>query len=123
MKEGDIILIALRQADGQFKNRPALLLRQFPPFGDRLMCGISSQPHQRVPDFDEVMAQVDADFASSGLMAESVIRLGFLAVVPTRDILGTIGSVAPERHWRILNRLSRFLLPQVHVAYPPRPQS
>jgi mRNA interferase MazF len=111
MKEGDIILIALRQADGQFKNRPALLLRSFPPFGDWLICGISSQLHQRVPDFDEVLALADLDYASSGLRAESVIRLGFLAVVPVRDILGSIGSVAPERHHRLLDRLSNFLHP------------
>lgn len=109
MKEGDIILIALRQADGQFKNRPALLLKQFPPFGDWLVCGVSSQVHQRLPEFDEVVAHADADFASSGLMAESVIRLGFLAVGPSREILGAIGAVAPGRHRRLLHRLSAYL--------------
>ncbi len=40
MNEGDIVLIALPQADGQFKNRPALLLRKVPPFGDWLLRGI-----------------------------------------------------------------------------------
>jgi mRNA interferase MazF len=110
MKEGDIILIALRQADGQFKNRPALLLKQFPPFGDWLICGVSSQLHQRVPEFDEVVAHSHADFASSGLVTESVIRLGFLAVVPPREILGSIGAVAPGRHRRLLKHLSDFLV-------------
>ncbi|MDD2764724.1 MAG: hypothetical protein PHE83_12205 [Opitutaceae bacterium] len=110
MKEGDIILIALRQADGQFKNRPVLLLKQFPPFGDWLICGVSSQLHQCVPEFDEVVAHAHTDFATSGLVTESVIRLGFLAVVPSREILGSIGAITPERHRRLLKRLSDFLV-------------
>jgi mRNA interferase MazF len=39
MKQGDIILTAVPQADGQTKNRPALFLREMPPFGDALVCG------------------------------------------------------------------------------------
>jgi mRNA interferase MazF len=111
MKEGDIILIALPQADGRFKNRPALLLKRLPPFNDWLICGISSQLHQRVPDFDEAVMRADRDFSSSGLMADSVIRLGFLSAVPARNILGVIGSIAPDRHDRLLRRLSDHLKP------------
>lgn len=36
MKESDIILTPLPQADGTTKTRPALLLRERPPFGDCL---------------------------------------------------------------------------------------
>lgn len=43
MKEGHVVLTPLPQADGQIKSRPALLLRQLPPFGDFLVCGISTQ--------------------------------------------------------------------------------
>ena len=111
MKEGDIILIALPQADGRFKNRPALLLKQLTPFDDWLICGVSSQLHQRAPGFDEVVMRADGEFLSSGLMAESVIRLGFLSVVPCRNILGVIGSIALDRHARLLRRLSEHLRP------------
>ena len=110
MKPGDVILIALPQADGKFKNRPALLLKQLPRFGDWLVCGISTQLHQTVPGFDEVLARNDPDYAATGVMTESVIRLGFLAVIPQREILGTIGQLSPERHRRLLKRLSDFLL-------------
>jgi mRNA interferase MazF len=110
MKDGDVILIALRQADGKFKNRPALLLKPLPRFGDWLICGVSSQLHQAVPAFDEMITRADADFAASGLAADSVIRLGFLAAVPAREILGSIGAVAPERHRRLLRRLSEYLV-------------
>ena len=109
MRAGDIILIPLPQADGRIKNRPALLLKRMPPFGDWLVCGISSQLQQAVPAFDEIVARGDPDFPASGLVADSVIRIGFLAVVPSKEILGAIGAVAPDRHRRLLNHLSDFL--------------
>ena len=43
MKEGDIVLTPLPQADGQIKNHPALFLRAMPPFNDALVRGISTQ--------------------------------------------------------------------------------
>jgi mRNA interferase MazF len=42
MTEGDVCLAALPQSDGQLKDRPILLLKAIPPFGDMLVCGISS---------------------------------------------------------------------------------
>ena len=110
MKEADIILTPLPQADGILKNRPALLLRELPPFGDFLACGISTQIRQAVPGFDDVISAADADFPSSGLVAASVMRLGFLAVLPRQRILGTIGEVAAARHARLLRNLSKHLL-------------
>jgi mRNA interferase MazF len=53
MREGAVVLLALRQADGQVKPRPAVVLRQLPGFGDWLVCGVSSQLHQFVDGFDE----------------------------------------------------------------------
>lgn len=88
MKEADVILTPLPQADGPPKNRPALILRELPPFGDFLVCGISAQVHQAIPGFDEVVSRADADFAGSGLLVDSVIRLGFLAVLPRKKLLG-----------------------------------
>ncbi|MBN1423534.1 type II toxin-antitoxin system PemK/MazF family toxin [Candidatus Fermentibacteria bacterium] len=110
MKEGDVILTPLPQADGATKNRPALLLRELPPFGDYLACGISTQLHQAVPEFDEIISKADVDFADSGLLSSSVIRLGFLAVLPSQRILGAIGHVAPDRHARLLRTLSKHLV-------------
>lgn len=72
MKEGDIILTPLQQVDGAVKNRPALLLRELPPFGDFLACGISTQLRQFVPGFDDTITKTDLNFASSGLLADSL---------------------------------------------------
>jgi mRNA interferase MazF len=113
MNESDIVLTPLPQADGATKNRPALLLRQMPPFGDFLACGISTQLHQTVRDFDETITHDDADFPSSGLLADSVIRLGFLAILQRKKIIGSIGTISTTRHTRLLKNLSTHLLENV----------
>lgn len=109
MKEGDVVLTPLPQADGQVKNRPTLALRQMPRFGDWLVCGISTQMQQRVVDFDELIERAEEDFAASGLKATSLIRLGFLAVLPSSRFLGVLGSVSQARHSRLLQKLCKYL--------------
>ncbi len=100
------------QADGQVKNRPIVLLRRLPPFGDFLVCGVSTQIHQRVAGFDETIVPTDGEFPASGLKAASLIRLGFLAVLPESAILGKISSLSTECHQRLLGNLCRHLGPQ-----------
>lgn len=108
-----MVLASLPQANGIPKPRPVLLLRELPPFGDFLVCGISTQLGKAVPAFDEVIVRGDADFRSSGLVADSVVRLGFLAVLPRQSVMGSIGVVEPSRHARLLRNLSRHLLANV----------
>lgn len=111
MKEGDIVLTAMPQSDGHIKNRPAVVLREMPPFGDLLVCGVSAQLQQRVAGFDQVIKPGDSDFVESGLKSPSLIRLGFLAVLPLRSFLGAIGSVSSDRHKQLFRRLSKHLSP------------
>ena len=110
MKEGDIVIVPLPQANGMVKNRPAVILREMPPFRDPLVCGLSTQLRQGTEGFDEVVSSRDTDFPSSGLKNESLIRLGFLVVIPRSQIAGSIGSISTERHTRLLQRLSKYLL-------------
>ncbi len=110
MKEGDVILTPMPQADGQVKNRPAIILREMPSYGDMLVCGISTRLHYYVKGFDEIISPTDADFVSSGLVAASLIRLIFLAVLSRNSIAGDIGSIAQERHRRLLEALSNYLV-------------
>lgn len=112
MKPGDIVLTPLPQADGVIKNRPAVALCEMPPFGDWLVCGMSTQLHQQVAELDEIVGASDSDFAGSGLKAPSVIRLGFLAVMPASKSLGVIGSISDERRKRLLRKLSEYLQAQ-----------
>lgn len=59
--------------------------------------------------FDEMILRSDDDFKDSGLISESLIRLSFLAVVPTSKIIGTIGSISEARHKHLLTNLSSYL--------------
>lgn len=110
MKEGDVALVGMPQADGVVKNRPTIILREMPPYGDMLVCGVSTQIHQEVESFDETISPSDADFAESGLVRESLIRLGFLTVIPQSRIIGVIGAISPARHQRLLRTLSEHLI-------------
>ena len=110
MNEGDVILTPVPQADGVIKNRPAIFLREMPPFGDVLACGVSTQLHQQVKGFDEFIQSSDPDFAASGLHSASLIRLGFLAVLPRNAVVGSIGAISSERHKRLLKKLSEYLM-------------
>jgi mRNA interferase MazF len=110
MKEGDVVIVPMPQANGMVKNRPAIVLREMPPFRDVLVCGVSTQLRQAAKDFDEVISPSDADFVSSGLIEESLIRLGFMVVIPRAKIAGSIGSVSSERHKRLLQKLSKYLV-------------
>lgn len=111
MKEGDIALAALPQMDGENKIRPVLLLRQLPgPYYDFLVCGISSQTHQMIKNFDDIITELDDDFKKSGIIKESIIRLSFLAVIPRNLIAGIIGNISEGRHQKVLQRLSNYLV-------------
>ncbi len=110
MKEGDVILVPLPQADGQRKPRPAILLRILPPFGDFLVCGVSSQLRQQVRGLDELIMRTDKDFAGSGLKMDSLIRVGFVAIYTERQIIGSVGEISSERHRRLLKQLAEFLV-------------
>jgi mRNA interferase MazF len=109
MKEGNVILTPVPQADGKLKERPTIFLREMPPYRDLLVCGVSTQLHQYVKDFDELISPADTDFKSSGIQTKSLIRLGFLAVLPRHRVLGSIGFISAERHKRLLRKLSDFL--------------
>ena len=77
MKEADVVLTPIPQADGVIKNRPAIILREMPPYRDFLVCGVSTQLDKEVKGFDEVISDTDEDFQSSGLRTSSLVRLGF----------------------------------------------
>ena len=74
MNQGDVILTPVPQADENLKNRPAIFLREMPPYRDVLVCGVSTQLHHEVKGFYEVIRSTDSDFVASGLKTDSLIR-------------------------------------------------
>lgn len=109
MNLSDILLVPLPQSDGRIKNRPVVFLHRMPPFQDFLVCGVSTQLRQIVPDFDEIINEESEDFATSGLKSASVIRVGYLAVLPPSHFLGRIGHISDGRRLRLLQNLRAHL--------------
>lgn len=105
MREGQIVLAELPQATGTPKRRPALVLRELPGYGDYLVCGLSSQLRQYIEGFDELLTPDSVN----RLRVTSVIRLGFLDVVPDAQIFGQIGRVSAMLHRDLLQRLADHL--------------
>ena len=109
MRVGEIAKAMLPQADGSHKPRPVLLLKQMPPFQDWLVCGISTQLRQFVANFDEMLDEEHPDYAMSGLVSPSIIRLGFLSVLPENRIQGIIGNVSAVTYQRLISNLILYL--------------
>ena len=116
MKPGDVLLAPLPQSDGRLKDRPVLLLCMAPPFGDYLVCGISTQLHQAVVGLDQVVDPRDRDFADSGLKAVSVIRAAYLALLPRTYFKGRIGAISPMRTKQVLDSLIAFLVRAIDTS-------
>ena len=111
ISEGQIVLFEFPKTDQVAgKLRPALIIRQLPgQYNDCLVCMISSQIYQQIPNFDEVIASNDSDFQQSGLKSSSVIRISRLAVVEGGILLGKVGQIDIKRLSRIKQKLSFWI--------------
>ncbi len=109
MEEGQIILTVFPQ-DKQKKLRLALLLKQFPKYGDFLVCGISTQLHQYISGLDLLIDEKHPDYKKSSLKAASVCRLSMLTVLTKQDITGVLGALSVKTHSQLLHNFSSFLL-------------
>lgn len=112
MNDGDIVVAALRQADGSSKARPALCWKRMPPFQDVLVCGVSTRLQHMVTGFEELITPGDPDFPATGLRASSIFRLGYLAVLSHGQLTGRIGNISSQRLNRLLTTLAEFLRPK-----------
>ena len=79
-------------------------------YDDWLICMISSQLGQFIPDFDEIISVDSQDFDESGLKTNSVIRIGRLAVVNGEILLGSIGQIGSDRLQHIKSRLGQWIM-------------
>ncbi len=109
MIPGDIVLVSMPMRNGKRKKRPALILQKMRPFGDFLVCGVSSQVKHEVPGFDLKLTVDDDNFPHTGLKASSIVRLGYLTTVSTTLIPGKIGQVTPEQLEILIDRLINYL--------------
>lgn len=112
IQEGQIVLFKFPQTNQTAgKLRPALVIRKLPILHDDwLICMVSSQLYQKVPEFDEIIKNEDADFLQSGLKTTSIIRIARLAVVNKSVLLGSIGNIGAERLVSIKRKLCTWIM-------------
>ena len=110
MKPGDVVTLAVRQADGQRKLRPAVLVKRVPPFDDWMVAPLSTQLRHVVQGVDMLIPSSHADYGSMGLRSESIIRVTQLQLVEGREIGGTIGLMRPQTFRQLLKQFSDWLL-------------
>ncbi|MFC2131531.1 type II toxin-antitoxin system PemK/MazF family toxin [Bacteroidota bacterium] len=110
MKEGDIVLATLITSEGAGKKRPVLILKILPKYKDLLICGISTQIHQFIDNFDLMIYENSEDYLSSGLIKTSLVRLGYLSVIPQKFIEGKLGNISQESQHLLIKRLCNYLL-------------
>jgi mRNA interferase MazF len=111
-ESGRIALIRFPQVDlSAGKLRPVLLIERLPGrFDDWLICMLSTQLHQALPEFDELLDERQEDFVESGLRVPSVIRVMRLAVVSAETLTGAIGNISGQRLLRIKKTLADWIL-------------
>ncbi len=78
-------------------------------YDDWLVCMISTQIHQAIPDFDEIILKTDSDFARTRLKSESVIRLSRLAVVSETIFVGKLGEISQARLKKVKDNLADWI--------------
>ncbi len=115
LKPGHVSLVRFPRTNlAEGKYRPVLLVARMPgPFGDWLVCAITSQLRHAVANWDEEIEETDDDFESSGLKGHSLIRIGKLATVEEDMLEGVLGEISPHRLAAILSRMADFLERQV----------
>lgn len=94
MEAGDVIRWGFIQADGKSKLRPAVLLKQVPPFNDWIICAISPQLHRFQPGLDILLHAKHPDLALAGLPFPSIIRTGYVTTIPRQQIEGVLGHIS-----------------------------
>lgn len=109
MKAGDISLTVLSQSDGKEKLRPVLLFSKLPGYNDWLVCGISSQVQKELRGWDFLIEKNSPHFLKSGLKTDSIIRLSFLAVIPSNKVAGKIGFLPSDIVDILIKRLCTHL--------------
>lgn len=110
MKAGDVVRVALPQADGKQKPRPALLVACFPPYGDRLVLGISGSLGLEVSGLDIRIDQDHPSYKNARLGFPGIIRMGHAHVVPSAWIEGVMGRMDDATLQLARERLAGLIL-------------
>jgi len=101
------LLAALRQAGRRAQRSAGPVPEAHATFSRPISGGISAQL-QQAAELNETISQADFDFRTSKLKTASLIRLGYLAVLPRSEFRDGLGAFLSARLNRLLTRLADF---------------
>ena len=109
MEVGTVVKAVFPQADRQIKVRPAVIIKFVPPYNDCMICAVSTQTGLLIPELNIMLDKNSYEFTTSGLLRESIIRVGMVATVPDTLLLGAIGKISQATCEKIIFQLKKFL--------------
>ena len=109
-KQGAIVLIPFPFTDlTAVKVRPAIVLSKKVLDNDIIVCFISSKKPRRLAPADIFIKKTERDFEKTGLKVDSVVRVGKIATLDKKIVLGELGEVNTTTRKNINNKL-KFVL-------------
>src|SRR5688572_28792516 len=111
LKQGDVVLVPFPFADltGR-KVRPAVIVSADPQGAELILAFLTSVLTNRSPRAAEVeLLTADAEFATTGLKADSLIRLDKLVTLTGGVVSRRLGTVGPTTKGSIAAMLRRAL--------------
>jgi len=105
MKKGDIVLVSFPFTDfDNSKLRLAVVLISENNYGDVCLCFITSKIINGKDSI--IINKNDNNFQKTGLKVDSTIRVGKIATLEKKIIVGKIGSISIT-HMKVLNKILR----------------
>ena len=108
MREADVALTPMPQADGQTKARPVVLLKQMPPFVRLVGLRHQFTTSSEAAGFDGIIKLADTDFRRSGLRLLHSSALDSSRFFPMNASSEFSDPFPRSGHERILQRLCRI---------------
>lgn len=109
MGPGSVVLTSVLQSDGKIKSRPAVVLKEIAPFGDWLICPVSSQLRQFLPGVDLLIDELHPDYSNMRLVMPSIIRVCKLQATPAFMIKAEIGKISTATYDLLIKQLKDWL--------------
>ncbi|MBU1091505.1 type II toxin-antitoxin system PemK/MazF family toxin [Patescibacteria group bacterium] len=105
-KKGKIVLIPFPFTDlSGSKVRPAVVVSDFLQGDDAVVSFISSLKVKGLQKTDLAIKKNDKGFSQTGLKTDSVVKVGKIATLDKKTILGEIGGLSPDVQKEIDNKI------------------
>ncbi len=106
LKKGTIILVPFPFTDlSEKKVRPAVVLSDDLKGEDVVVAFISSQKPKKLQLMDIAIAHSDEAFSKTGLKTDSIIKIGKIATLDKKVILGELGRIHKNTEREIAEKI------------------